>query len=85
MFDYYTYQQTGNSFTDVSIKRLRPRSRSRSHGSCIHFYGSGSVTSEVNTDQIFSVNASTPENASVPANAQWKQSLRFVIPIGVES
>ena len=57
----------------VSIERLRQclrlRQRQNTYGFCTHFCGSGSVTIEVNGDQIFSGNA--PTNA----NAQWKRTL----------
>ena len=55
----------------VSIERLRQRQNTC--GFCTHFCGSGSVTTEVNGDQIFSGNA--PTNA----NAQWKQTFIRVL------
>ena len=44
------------------IEHLWQRSCTKSNGSCTHFCESGSITIQVNRDQIFSVNTSTPPN-----------------------
>ena len=51
-----------------------------SNGFLTHFRWSWSITTEVNGDQSFSLNAPAPakafDPANAPTNAQWKQNFR---------